>query len=60
MKVFQSIETFCDPMDYNPQNFPGQDTGVDTFPSLGYLPNPGVESRSIALKVDSLPAEPQG
>ena len=30
------------------------------FPSPGNLPNPGIESRSPALQVDSLPAEPQG
>ena len=30
------------------------------FPSPGDLPNPGIESRSPALQVDSLPAEPQG
>ena len=30
------------------------------FPSPGYLPNPGIEPRSPALHVDSLPAEPQG
>ena len=30
------------------------------FPSPGDLPNPGIESRSPALYVDSLPAEPQG
>ena len=30
------------------------------FPSLGYLPNPGIEPRSPTLQVDSLPAEPQG
>ena len=30
------------------------------FPSPGYLPNPGIEPRSPSLKVDSLPAEPQG
>ena len=30
------------------------------FPSLGYLPNPGIESRSFTLQVDSLPAEPPG
>ena len=29
------------------------------FPSLGDLPNPGIESRSPTLQVDSLPAEPQ-
>ena len=30
------------------------------FPSLGDLPNPGIEPRSPMLQVDSLPAEPQG
>ena len=30
------------------------------FPSPGDLPNPGIEPRSPALRVDSLPAEPQG
>ena len=30
------------------------------FPSPGDLPDPGMESRSLALQADSLPAEPQG
>ena len=30
------------------------------FPSPGDLPNPGIKRRSLALQVDSLPAEPQG
>ena len=30
------------------------------FPSPGDLPNPGIERRSPALQVDSLPAEPPG
>ena len=30
------------------------------FPSPGDLYNPGIETRSPALQVDSLPAEPQG
>ena len=30
------------------------------FPSPGDLPHPGIELRSPALHVDSLPAEPQG
>ena len=30
------------------------------FPSPGDLPNPGIEPRSPALWVDSLPGEPQG
>ena len=32
----------------------------EPFPSPGDLPNPGIEPRSPALKVDSLPTEPQG
>ena len=30
------------------------------FPSLGDLPNPGIEPRSPALQTDSLPTEVQG
>ena len=29
-------------------------------PSPVYLPNPGIESRSLALRADSLPSEPPG
>jgi len=31
-----------------------------TFPSLGDLPNPGIDLRSPSLQVDFLPAESQG
>ena len=31
-----------------------------TFPSLGYLPNPGIEPRSPALQAEPLPPEPPG
>ena len=30
------------------------------FPSLGDLSDPGIEPRSLALQVDSLPSEPPG
>ena len=30
------------------------------FPSLGDLPDPGIEPRSPALQADSLPSEPPG
>ena len=30
------------------------------FPSLGDLPDPGIEPRSSALQADALPSEPQG
>ena len=44
---------------YSPWNFPDQNTvvGRQTFPSPGYLPNPGIKPRSPALQADSLPAE---
>ena len=45
---------------YSPWNSPGQNTGVVAFHSPGDLPNPGIKPRSLALQVDSLPAEPQG
>ena len=46
------------PMDYSPWNSPGQNTGVGSHSFLqGIFPNPGIESRSPALQVDSLPSE---
>ena len=48
---------------YSPWNSPGQNTGggsIFFFQGRGVLPNPGIEPRSPALQVDSLPAEPQG
>ena len=48
-----------DPMDCmefsRPEHWSGQ-----PFPSPGDLPLPGIEPRSPALQVDSLPAEPPG
>ena len=42
-------------------NSPGKNTGSRLpFPSLGDLPNPGIECRSPALQADSLPSEPPG
>ena len=40
---------------YSPEYWSGE-----PFPSPGDLPNPGIESRSLALQADSLPAEPLG
>ena len=61
VKVTQSCLTLCDPMDYNPWNSPGQNTGVGSHPLLqGIFPNPGIKPRSPALQVDSLPAESHG
>ena len=46
---------------YSPRNSPGQNTGMGSpSPLQGVFPNPGIEPRSPALQVDSLPAEPQG
>ena len=45
---------------YSPWNSPGQITGVCSLFSQVDLPNPGIEPRSPALQVGSLPAEPQG
>ena len=46
---------------YSPQNSPWQNTGVGSqFPSPGDLPNPGIEPRSPAPQIESLPAEPPG
>ena len=44
---------------YSPWNFPDQNTvvGRQTFPSPGYLPNPGIKPRTPALQADSLPSE---
>ena len=45
----------------SPQNSSGKMTGVGKpFTSPGYLPDPGIEPGSLALKADSLPSEPPG
>ena len=44
---------------YSPWNSPGQNTGVGSEWDLQGILNPGIEPRSPALQVDSLPAEPQ-
>ena len=46
---------------YSPRDSPGQNIGAGSLSFLqGNLPNPGIEPRSPAVQVDSLPAEPQG
>ena len=46
---------------HSPRNSPGQNTGVGSLSLLqGNLSNPGIQPRSPALQVDSLPAESQG
>ena len=55
------VFTLCDPMDYIVHGIL-QDRILEwvAFPCPGDLPNPGIEPRSPALQVDSLPAELQG
>ena len=43
-----------------PWNSPGQNAGVELFPSPGDLPNPGIEPRSPTMQADSLLSEPPG
>ena len=61
MKVGQLCPTVCNPMDYTVRGILQARIleWVDLPFSRG-LPNPVIEPRSPALKVDSLPAEPQG
>ena len=37
VKVAQSCQTLCDPMDYSPWNSPGQNTGVGSFSLLQWI-----------------------
>ena len=65
MCVSRSVMSgFCNPMDCSPpaplsMEFSGQEywTGLP-FPSLGNLPDLGIEPRSPELQADSLPSEP--
>ena len=66
MKVAQSCPTLCGFMDGSP---PGSSVhgflrqeywSGQPLPFPGDLPNPGIESRSPALQVHSLPSEPPG
>ena len=67
--VAQSYLTLCGPhgleVHQSPpfMEFSGKNTRIGchaTRGSSGDLPNPGIEPRSPALQVDSLPAEPPG
>ena len=62
--VVQSCLTLCYPMECNPpgslsMKFSRQEyrSGLP-FPSPGDLPNPGIETRSLALQADSFLSEP--
>ena len=61
--VIQSCLTLCDPMDrlLCPCNSPGKSTGVGSLSFLQWIfPDPGIESESPTLQVDSLLSEPPG
>ena len=61
VKVTQSCPFLCDLIDYTVHGIlQGRILEWEPFPSPGDLPNQGIEPRSPALQVDSLPAEPQG
>ena len=67
MLVTQSCPALCNPMDYGPPgssdhgDFPGKNIGVGCHaPPTGNIPNQGIEPRSPALQVDSVPTEPSG
>ena len=60
-KVVQSCPTLCDPVDCRVHGIlQARILEQVAFPFSRGLPNPGIEPRSSALQVDSLPAEPQG
>ena len=65
-EVAQSCLTLCDPMDgslpdfYVHGIFQARYWSGLPFPSLGDLPNSGIEPVSPAMQVDSLPAETSG
>ena len=61
-KVTQLCPILCDPMDYTVHGILQARIleWVDIYSLPGNLPNPGIEPRSPALQVDSLPDEPQG
>ena len=61
VKVAQSCLTLCDPMDYTVHGIlQARILKWLALPFYRDLPNPGIEPRSPALLVDSLPAEPPG
>ena len=61
MKVAQSCPTLCNLMDYTVHGIlQARILEWVAFPFSRDLPNPGIKPRSLALQVDSLPAEPQG
>ena len=61
VKVAQSCLTLCDPMDYTVHGIlQARILKWLALPFSRDLPNPGIEPRSPALQLDSLPAELPG
>ena len=61
MKVAQLCLTLCEPMDYTVHGIlQARILGGYLFPSPGDLPNSGIQPRSSAFQVDSLPSKPPG
>ena len=61
VKVAQSCLTLCNPMDYTVRGIlQARILEWVVVPFSRDLPNPGIEHRSPALQVDSLPSEPPG
>ena len=62
MKVTQSYQTRCDPMEYiySPWNFLGQNTGVGSLFLLQGIFSTQRSNPGLALQADSLPAKAQG
>ena len=59
VKVIQSCPTLCNPIDYTVHGIlQAIIQEWVAFPFSRDLPNPGIEPRSPALQVDSLPAKP--
>ena len=61
VKFAQLCPTLCDPMNYTVHGIlQARILKWVAFAFPGDLPNPGIEPRSPALQVGSLPAESQG
>ena len=61
MRVAQSYPSLCDLMDYTAHGIlQARILEWIAFPFFRDLPSPGIEPRSPALQMGSLPAEPQG
>ena len=66
MLIAQWCSILCDPMDCSPLGFPVMGFSRQEYysglpvPSLGYLPDSGIELGPPILQSDSLPSEPPG